>query len=158
MKRLLLLLPLLAIAGTAQAAPIYLSCDETEVTKEVHKIETAGRISYPRQDFEPWKDIPITMFPENGTGKVWSTSYSLVAYPDKYELRIMKLPSAVGVYPSKSQITTYTINRSTLKMNYRNVRTSTDRLPYIGGFQKSTSERESVGICKIAPAPANNQI
>ena len=98
------------------------------------------------------------MFPESGTGKVWSTSYSLVTYPDKYELRITKLPSAAGVYPRELEITTYTINRATLKMKYRNVENLTDRLPYIGGFQKSTSERESVGICRITPAPANNQI
>ena len=63
-----------------------------------------------------------------------------------------------GVLPSETEMVTWTINRQTLKLEYRSLRTSISRMAYLGSLQSSTSRRQSVGTCKIAPAPANNQI
>ena len=84
MKRLLLVLPLLVASSAAQAAPIYLRCDETEVLKHTQEIKTGDRVSNPVRSMEPWKDIAVVIYPERGEGKVWSRDYSLETYPDKY--------------------------------------------------------------------------
>ena len=142
----------------AKSAPIHLICNETEITKDTREIDTAGRISNSTGSGKLWDDIPVMISPEQGTAKVWTTNYSLTVYPDRYQLSLLKQPPAVGVYPRELQITKWVINRQTLGMKYDDLNTQTTKLMYGLGYQKSRSERESVGICKITPAPANNRI
>ena len=126
--------------------------------KHTQEIKTGDRVSNPVRSMEPWKDIPVVIYPERGTGKVWSTNYSLVTEPNKYKLEIRKYDMEPGVLPSKTEMITWTINRQTLKLDYHSFRASISEMEFIGGLQSSQSRKQSVGTCKIAPAPANNQI
>ena len=146
MKRLLLLLPLLIASSAAQAAPIYLRCDEKAWSHST-SIYSGNDASIPPNRSKIWKDIPVVIYPERGSGQVWSSNYSLVKHPDKYQLKIRR------VVPSESEVTSWTFNRQTLEMKY-----SSSLKIYIGGLKSSESDRESAGTCKIAPVPANNQI
>ena len=139
------------------AAPIYLNCHETKLIKNFHELSTAGIDSSPTTSSNLWKDISIMILPEQGTGRVWDKEYPLIVHPDKYELKI-SISSVAMEYPMKTEVTTWTINRNTLEMEYKNSGFSSTKLSFASGYQTSKSGRETLGICKLLPSPVNNQI
>ena len=96
--------------------------------------------------------------PEQGSGNVWSTKYSLSVYPDRYVLKEEVMPPPPGVYPNKMELISWTINRQTLAMEQKRYSDTQTKLMYGLGMQYSKASRNSEGTCKVAPTPANNKI
>ena len=142
----------------AKSAPINLICNETEITKNTHSIETAGQTSNPTPSSELWENIPVMIAPEQGSGNVWSTQYSLAVYPDRYVLKKEVMPPPSGIYPNKMELVSWTINRQTLTMEQKRYSSTQTKLMYGFGMQYSEVSRDSEGNCKVAPTPANNKI
>ena len=143
----------IVLGAPALAAPIHLTCNETEVIKNEGIMTTAGRVSSPTYSMKPWQDIPMMISPDQGTAKVWSSDYSLAVYPDRYELSDTQKEESPSDRSLK--MSSWEINRETLTMKY-----SSSSLMFHSGFvrQESNSEREAVGTCRITPAPKANKI
>ena len=141
------------LRASALAAPIHLTCNETEVIKNEGIMTTAGRVSSPTYSMELRKDIPMMFCPDKGAAKVWSSDYSLAVYPDRQELRDTQEKKSVS--DSSLYMTLWEINREMLTMKY-----SCSGLSFHSGLvrQKNKSEREAVGTCGITPAPKANKI
>ena len=176
MKRLLLLLPLLT-ATTANAAPVYLNCNDTtrfntktvESTNKPNKVTTDSEL----QERKIFLDINI-----NKANISRETDFVVEADPQ--EITLTKFytetkPNQYGPDGERTVTTKMVINRASLSYNYSYtsryssttdmlllLRTTPSMLVRVGAprykyFTSKTDEKAS-GLCKKVEAPAANQI
>ena len=177
MKRLLLLLTLLT-AATANAAPVYLNCnDATRVkTRTVEATDKPNEVTSTSELQERKVFLDITA---NKATISRSTDFLVEADPQK--ITLIKNYSDTGSTRSGSDsksfgVTKMVINRSTLTYDYsysNRYSSTTDLLQLLSGATSSmlarmgksrysfltiTTEEKATGSCKKVEAPASNQI
>jgi len=177
MKRLLLLLPLLT-AATANAAPVYLNCNDAtrvktrtvEATDEPNEVTTTSEL----QERKVFLDITA-----NKATISRDTDFLVEADPQKIILiknNSDTTPSTYGPDSKSFGVTKMVINRATLAYDYsysNRYSSTTDLLQLLRGatssmlarmgksrysFMNITTEEKATGSCKKVEAPASNQI